>query len=141
MAQWQRSIEIKATPARVWEVLSNVARWPEWTPSILTVEHVSEPFGNGSTATVHPLGNPTSVYTVTRWEPGHGFDWETKVRGTTAIGGHWVEPAGDGRSVATLTLDIPGVIGTLFKPMLSRGILRNLDMEINGLKKRSEAAA
>jgi carbon monoxide dehydrogenase subunit G len=141
MVRWQRSIEIEAAPARVWNVIADVGHWPEWTPSILSVEDLSEPFALGGTATVQALGTPTSGYRVTRWEPGHGFDWETRVRGATAIGRHWVEPAGEGKSLATLTLDMPGIIAVVFKPMLSRVIKRNLEMEANGLKQRSESQA
>lgn len=141
MARWQRSIEIEATPARVWNVIADVGHWPEWTPSILSVEDISEPFEAGGTATVQALGTPKSHYRVTRWEPGHGFDWQTKTRGTTATASHWVEPAGEGRSTATLTLEVPGIVAAVFKPFLGRTINRNLEMEANGLKRRSEGSS
>jgi len=142
MAHWERSITIEATPARVWTVMSDVARWPEWTASIRSVEEVTPPgLGDGGTAVVDAVGAPRSKYTVTRWEPGHGFDWETKVRGVRTIGGHWVEPAGEGRSRVTLAIDVKGLAGTLFRPLLSRTMNRNLGMEAEGLKRRSEEAA
>jgi hypothetical protein len=36
---------------------------------------------------------------------------------------------------------MPGIIAVVFKPMLSRVIKRNLEMEANGLKQRSERQA
>ena len=140
MARWVRSIEIEATPAHVWNVMADVASWPEWTESILSVEEVSQPFGTGGSALVQARGPATSVFRVTRWEPGRGFDWETRARGATAIAGHWIEPAGAGRSTATLSVTIPGIVAAVLKPLLGRGIQRNLTMEAEGLKRRSEAA-
>ena len=139
MAQWEHRIEIEAPPVRVWNVLSDVASWPEWTDSILSVADVSEAFGLGGTATVHARGTPKSRYTVTTWEPGRGFDWETKTRGARAIASHWIEGAGEGRCTVTLTVEIPGPLAVLFKPFISRGIVENLETEAAGLKARSEA--
>jgi hypothetical protein len=139
MAQWERRIEIEAPPVRVWNVLADVASWPAWTESILSVEDVSEGFGQGGTATVHARGTPKSRYTVTAWEPGRGFDWETKARGARAIARHWIEGAGEGRSSVALTVEIPGPLAVLVKPFISRGIVANLETEAAGLKKRGEA--
>ncbi len=141
MARWERSIEIEATPAHVWGVIADVSRWPEWTGSILSVEDVSHPFGAGGKALVHALGQPKSVFRVNHWAPGQGFDWETKARGATAVAGHWIEPAGAGRSKVTLSITIPGPLAALLRPVLGRGIERNLAMEADGLKRRSEATA
>lgn len=141
MARWERSIEVEATPARVWNVMADVARWPEWTESILSVEEVSPDFGKGGTALVHAKGQSRSKFTVTTWEPGRGFDWETKSRGATAVGGHWIEPAGEGRSRVTLSVEVGGMVATLLKPLLSKGVNGNLEMEAAGLKRRSESPA
>jgi hypothetical protein len=140
MARWKRTIDIDAAPARVWTVMADVSRWPEWTESILSVDEVSDSFGPDGTAMVHPRGQARSKYTVTRWEPGHGFDWETKSRGAVAVGGHWIEPNGEGRSRVTLSVEVRSPVATLLRPLLSRGVNGNLDLEAAGLKRRSEEA-
>ena len=38
---YEESIEVDADPQRVWEVLIDVEFWPEWTPSMTTVEVIS----------------------------------------------------------------------------------------------------
>ena len=138
MARWERAIDIEASPARVWAVMADVARWPEWTPSILSVEEVSPDFGLGGTAMVHARVAPRSKYTVTRWEPGLGFDWETKVRGAKSVGGHWIEPRGEGKSRVMLSLEVKGIAGFLGRPFISKGISESLRQECEGLKARSE---
>ena len=139
MAQWEHQIEIEAPPARVWRVLADVASWPEWTDSILSIEDISEEFGHGGRAMVHARGMPKSLYTVTKWEPGKGFDWETKTRGSRAIARDWIVGAGEGRSIVTLTVHVPGVMAALAKPIIGRGIKANLATEATELKRRSEA--
>ena len=139
MPRWERSIEINAPTERAWEVISDVARWPEWTASILTVERPDGDFGMGSEAVVHAMGTPKSRFVVTRWEPGRGFDWETKVRGARSVGEHWIEPGEPGKCRVTLSVVVTGAVAALLKPLIGRTIRRNLDMEAEGLKRRSEA--
>ena len=140
MARWVRTVEINATPAHVWNVMADVEKWPQWAASILSVEKDGSDLGNGGSAVVHAKGAPRSRWTVTKWEPGHGFDWETKARGAKTVGGHWIDAAGPGKSCVTLTIEVQGALGGLFKPLIGKGIQQNLQMEAEGLKRQSEAA-
>ena len=70
MAGYVRTIDIAATPDAVWSVLGDVEKWPQWTPSILTVERLEQgAFAIGSTARVKPKGFPESLLTVTEYAP------------------------------------------------------------------------
>ncbi len=120
--------------------MSNVAKWPEWTASIVSVNEVSPEFGIGKSAVVDAKGTPTSRWTVSRWEPGKGFDWVTKVRGATTVGGHWIESVGD-RSRVTLTIEVNGPLVWMFKPFIGGRIRSNMALEAAGLKRESEKAA
>ena len=140
MPRWAHSIEINATPARVWQVLSDVSKWPEWTPSIESVEGTPATMGVGATAVVKARGNPKATWTVTEWNPGQNFTWVTSIRGSKSVGEHIIEPNGEGKSRVTLAIEVKGLMGVIFKPMISKGIVENLEMESNGLKQRSEAS-
>ena len=139
MPAWERSVEISASPARVWEVMSEVSKWPEWTASIVSVEAPSAAMGLGSQADVQARGAPKARWTVTVWRPGEGFTWVTKVRGARTIAGHEIVPVGDGNSRVTLSIEVPGLMATLLKPVIGKQIVENLELESQGLKKRSEA--
>ena len=46
---YEDTVEVDADPSRVWQVLVDVESWPQWTPSMTTVEMVTpQPLGPGS---------------------------------------------------------------------------------------------
>ncbi len=141
MPRWEHSIDIQATPDRVWEVMSDIERWPEWTPSVSSVKKLSDgPLAHGTRARVHAKGTPESTWTVSESLHSRSFTWGTKVRGAATTAGHIIEPAPSGSRV-TLSIQIGGIAAALLKPVLGRGIRENLRLEAEGLKRRSEEAA
>ena len=133
MPRWERTIDIAAPADRVWQVLSDVPRWPDWTDSIETVEGMPASPGVGAEAVVKARGQASARWRVTEWNPGHNFTWVTSVRGTKTIGEHAIEPLDAGHSRVTLAIDARGFAAALFKPLISKGITTNLEMEANGL--------
>jgi hypothetical protein len=51
-----------------------------------------------------------------------------------------IEPDGNGSKV-TLTVDLSGIVATLFGPMIAGQSRKNVEMEAEGLKTRSEGPA
>jgi uncharacterized protein YndB with AHSA1/START domain len=39
--QFEMTVEIEATPDKVWAILADVERWPEWTASMVHVERLN----------------------------------------------------------------------------------------------------
>jgi carbon monoxide dehydrogenase subunit G len=137
----ERIVRIAAPPAKVWAVMTDVERWPEWTPSIRSVKRgESGAFGMGSTATLEVAGAPTSVWTVTEFGEGQSFTWETTVRGVTVRAAHVIDTEGDGSRVMLTTVST-GLMARLFAPMLVIVGRRNLRQEAEGLKRRCEGSA
>ena len=64
MRKFAISVEISAPPARVWEVMSDVDRWHEWTPSITSVKRIKDA----------PLAIGSFIFTaaVTMWPASGG---------------------------------------------------------------------
>ena len=52
---------------------------------------------------------------------------------------HVIEPDGNGSKV-TLTVDLSGIVATLFGPMIAGQSRKNVEMEAEGLKRWCEAA-
>lgn len=134
------SIDIDAPPAAVWACVSDVARWPELTASMSSVELLGATvLGDGARARVKQPRFPAMTWTVTRFEPERGFTWETAQPGVRTIALHDIEPSGEGRSRLTLVIDQRGP-GSALLGLLYRGITRRyMAMEANGMKKAAEA--
>jgi carbon monoxide dehydrogenase subunit G len=139
LAKYERTIEINAEPSAVWLVIADVERWPEWTPSILSVVRIAPgPFGLDSTARVRPRGFRESVLHVTEFSPGRSFTWEgSGGPGLRIVMSHVVAPADSGSRV-TLTVAAAGPAALLVGWLVARMSKRNVDIEAESLKRRIE---
>lgn len=132
-------MNIKAPPGRVWAVMTDVERWPEWTESMKSIERLdSGDFGVGSKAKLKIRRSPNaSTWTVTELTPNRSFTWETNSGGVKGVASHGIEPDGNGSKV-TLTVDLSGPVATLFGWMIGGPSRQNVEMEAEGLKRSVE---
>jgi uncharacterized protein YndB with AHSA1/START domain len=138
--RYEIEVDIDAAPEAVWEVLADVERWPEWTPSMTLLRRLEDgPFGLGSTVRVRQPRLPQAVYTITDYEPGQTFTWATRSPGVKTVGGHHVVPRGDGHATVRLTLDQTGVLAPLAGLFSARLARRYVTLEAEGLKQRCES--
>ena len=70
MRDFSISVDIKASPERVWEVLSDGERWHEWTPSVTSVELLDKSIAVGSRAIIRQPELPPAKFKITALEPG-----------------------------------------------------------------------
>jgi uncharacterized protein YndB with AHSA1/START domain len=138
MNEFRTEIEISAPPARVFQVMSDVERWHEWTPSIASIKRLgSGPFAVGTRVLVRQPKFPAALWKVSAIEPGKSFTWVSTAPGMHVVGRHAVESTATG-SRATLTLSYYGILGRIFA-RLTKGITeRYIGFEARGLKARSE---
>lgn len=138
----ERTIEIDAPPDVVWKVMSDVEKWPEWTPSMRRIEKMGDaPFGKGSSVRVAPRGAPRAVWTVTELEENRSFTWEASTANSHAVARHVIEPDGAGSKV-TLSVTITGSwLIRVLGPVMAITIRRGVRQEAEGLKRRSEELA
>jgi uncharacterized protein YndB with AHSA1/START domain len=140
MPTFTTSIDIDAPPARVWEVMIDVERWHEWTPSITSIRRLDGgPLRLGSRALVRQPKLPANNFKVTEFEPDRVFTWVSKSPGVVAAGRHVVEPRGAG-SHATLSVEFGGLLGWFVARLVGNLTERYIRMEAEGLKRRSELA-
>ncbi len=132
------SIDIIAPAERVFEVMSDVERWHEWTPSVNSVKlHQPGPLAVGGRALIRQPKFPPALWTITAIEPGRSFTWISRAPGARVIAHHAAVPTSSG-SRATLSLRYEGIFGGLLA-WITEGITkRYLFMEAGGLKARSE---
>ena len=135
------TIDINASPARVWAVMSDIERWHEWTPSITSIERTdSGPLRVGGKARVKQPKLAPANFEIITWQPERGFDWVTTNLAVTAIGRHVIEPTATGARV-TLSVEFSGPLGGLIAWFYGGLTNRYVRMEAEGLKQRSEQSA
>lgn len=133
------SIDVAAPPDRVWEVLLDVARWPEWTDSVTSARLLDpEPLAVGSRVEVRQPRIPTGTYTVTELHPGRAFVWQQRQPGSTVTAHHECVPLPDGGTRVELTVVMSGAVGGLVGRVYRRLTERYLALEAAGLKARAE---
>jgi uncharacterized protein YndB with AHSA1/START domain len=136
------SIDVAAPPDRVWEVLVDVERWPEWTDSVTGVRALDAgPLAVGSRVEVSQPRIPTGTYTVTALEPGSTFTWEQRQPGSTVSAHHGCAPLPGGGTRVELRVVLTGVVGGIVGRLYRRLTERYLAMEAAGLKRRAEGTA
>ena len=135
-------IEVAAPIERVWEVLVDVERWPEWTDSVTSVRRLDEgQLAIGSRVEISQPRIPTGTYTVTGLEPGRSFSWEQRQPGSMVVAHHACTPLADGGTHVELRVVMGGAVGGIVGRMYRKLTDRYLAMEAAGLKARSEERA
>jgi len=134
-----KTVDIDAPPQRVFAVLCDVERWPEWTPTMISVQRLDKgSLAVGSSAHVRQPKLRPAVWQVTEFEDNRNFTWTTRAPGIRMKAGHLVEPRGSGSRVA-LSFEMSGLIAPLVSRLYGGLIEQFVATESEGLKKRSEA--
>ena len=138
MREFRVVVDIAAAPARVWEIVRDVERWHQWTASISSIERLDDgPLRAGTRALVRQPKLPPNTFEVTVLEENRGFSWESRSLGLRGVGHHWIEatPAG---SRVTLGVDFRGPLAWLVGRIYGGLTQRYIEMEAEGLRRRSE---
>lgn len=140
MTHFSITVDIQASPDRVWAVMRDVERWPEWTPTVTSIQRLDRgPLAVGSRARIRQPKLPRAEWQVTELEERRSFTWMSYGPGVRVTARHWVEAIGGG-SRATLSIQYEGLLGPLVARLIRGLNERYLALEARGLKKRSEGS-
>ena len=138
MRRIETSIDIAASPERVWSVMSEVLLMPTWSGSVTSVE--LEPVGPlavGSRARiVQPKMSPVT-WVVTEVTAVRSFTWVSTAMGATVSAFHTITPTSSGSSV-TLAVEYDGRFSTAVAGLTRKITTTYLRLEAEGLKRASE---
>lgn len=135
---YEITVDIDAPPERVWDVMIDVEKWPEWTPSMSSVKRLDTgDFRKGSRVRIkQPKLAPTTM-TVTELENEKGFTWTATAPGLVVTARHTITRKGKGSQVV-LSLVFDGIVGGIIGRATRSLNERYIAYEAAGLKKRSE---
>jgi carbon monoxide dehydrogenase subunit G len=114
--KFESTIDINASPEKVWTLIDKLEEWPQWMPSIKKIErHSKEPLAVGSqlsvTAKVSGL-TVTLLMTITEFVPERNVVMQGKALGTNLTRFYNLEPL-DGATKATVGGEVSGVLAWL----------------------------
>lgn len=133
------TVDIAAVPARVWEVLSDVESWSQWTATVTSLRRLDEgPLRAGSRAKISQPRLPETDYRVTELDPGRSFTWVATGPGVLTTARHEVEPLPEGASRVRLSVSQSGWLGSVMGRFYRGLTERYLAHEADGLKARCE---
>jgi uncharacterized membrane protein len=133
------SIDVEAPIERVWAVLCDVERWPEWATTVTSVRRLDDgPLAVGSRARIEQPKIPPTEYVVTDLEPGRSFTWVATGPGVRTTARHVLEPVRTGGTRVTLAVEQAGPVGAVVGRFYRRLTERYLAAEAEGIKARSE---
>ncbi|MGD1237132.1 SRPBCC family protein [Mycobacterium seoulense] len=133
------SVEIDASPQLVWDVFSEVERWPEWTASVTSLTGRDGPaLAVGRRFAIKQPGMAKLLWKVTEIDPGTSWTWVQRSPGVRVSARHDVIAQPGGRTLVRQQLDQGGVLGALVGRLMLAKTKRFLKLEAQGLKARSE---
>ena len=140
MSSFRYRAEIFAAPDHVWDVLIDVERWPQWTPTVTRVARLdADPLVVGSRTKLWQPKLMPAVWKVTaRDDQARIFVWEASRPGIRVIARHHVELGPGGSSLLTLELAYRGLVGWLMGVQLKNLNWDYLTKEAKGLKRHCE---
>ena len=135
----EHTLSIDAPPEVVWAVTQDVERWPEWSPTMTSVQRGEEgPLRPGSVTYIKQPLQPMARWVVTGLVNGRRFAWETHRPGLHMAAFHEVLPEGRA-SRNRLVVEATGPLATALAPLLRLVMGRALAEENRGLKAHCEA--
>ena len=127
---------------RLWSTISDVRHWGRWLPTVdaVTPLDAHRPDEVGASYTVEQPGLPKAVWTITDWQEGRSFTWESRAPGIRSVGTHTLRPGPDGTTTIELGIEWSGPLAPLIRLVLGRKSLDYVTREAEALDSTAGAA-
>jgi carbon monoxide dehydrogenase subunit G len=133
------STNIAATPQHVWQIMTDVERWTEWTSSVTSIKRMdSGPLAVGSRVRISQPRLFPMKWVVTQLEPEWKFTWVARSPGLSIAARHLLQQRGRNSRVS-LSVEYDGLLGGTVARTWGQLTRRYLELEAAGLKQRCEA--
>lgn len=130
---------IAAPTELIWQVFTDVERWPEWTASVTEISAVNgDDLHVGATFHIKQPRMPKLVWVVTALDPGRSWTWTAKSPGATTSATHVVEALDAHTTRVEQRIEQTGLGGVLVGLLMRARTRRYLRLEAEGLRDRCE---
>ena len=139
MPSYDASTSIAASGESVWRVLAEVAAWPEWLPTVESVQPLDgNPLSVGFRYIVRQPKLRPATWIVTELEPPRRFVWEARSPGLLMVAEHTIEERSPGSSNVNLRFSFTGVLGPLIGRLFRSVTQQYLAQEAASLRLKVE---
>ncbi|MDA2804000.1 SRPBCC family protein [Nocardiopsis suaedae] len=136
--RYESTTEIATRPEEVWPVMTDVERWPDWLPTVASVQALDDgPPRPGVRYRLVQRRTPPAVWAVTVFAPAREFTWATRFLGARMTAEHHLEAAG-GVTRVRLVLSLEGRAAPVLASIAGARMRRFVDIEATALKWRCE---
>lgn len=142
MAQWQQQALVEAPVERVWAILTDPARYPEWAGDSIETTGYPTKVEKGSTfeqTSPAPFGRKdTTTFKVTELDDLHEIKLQCQLSGYYS---HWRLTEAQGQTFADVEIGVEpiGVPGQVARVMFPKRVLRKVTADsLDGLKRATE---
>ena len=117
----ENGVTIDAPATVVWDVFSDVERWPEWTASVTRLVALDGPgIAVGRRFEIKQPRMPKLVWEVTEVTPGAGWTWVQRSPGGTTLARHEVTAESADRTRVRQEIDQRGPVGAVVGVLMAR---------------------
>ena len=140
MPSFEATTIVAAPAERIWPVLADVARWPQWLPTVTSVEPLGQaPLALGASyRIVQPRLRP-GVWSVVELVPGSHFSWQSRAPGVRVLATHVLRPISSNATGVTLGVAMSGALAGLAGMLVGRLTREYLERECAALKQTVES--
>jgi hypothetical protein len=132
--EYTTTISLAAPAGRAWSTLANLRRWPDWTPTVESIDtSIDEPVVGQRVAIKQP-GRRVAHYTIEEVNVGSRFRWGSHRGGVRQWADHVVTPRGPDACIVQLTFAMTGPVGSLLARLGAGKIRSMVDTEATSLK-------
>lgn len=136
---FENVIPIVAPQSVVWCVTVDIERWPQWTPTVTSLQRLDEgPLACGCAAIIQQPGLPKAKWVVTALIPDEQFTWESRILGMRMVATHELSTTETGTQ-STLRVEMSGLVAHFLSPLIRFPMLRSLERENAALKAKCES--
>lgn len=135
--------ESHAPADRLWAVMSDVRRWPEWLPTVDAVEALDPDRIDevGAEYRVAQPKLPPAVWRITEVVEGRSFTWESTAPGMRSVGTHVLTPGADGTTTITLGIAWSGFLAPVVRFLVGRTAQDYVEQEAEALDRTASGGS
>jgi hypothetical protein len=142
MLTYESKVVITARRDRIWSVIADVERWPDWTPTVSRIEPLDAPaLSLGARFRILQPRLRPAIWTVTDVRATQGFVWETRFPGTRIAAEHWIYPSSGVGYDVLLRVSFSGLLGVALGTFTRRLTKSYLAQEATSLKQTIDTGA